>query len=248
MNTANGNSGVYQDAACRTNAAEGLRACAAPKEISFVAFGAAQNDRIAAIHKGGAALAQAFRKDGDLCVPVGALKNIFSVGIQLPLTTFASAEVTKKLGSSQLNQTIWRAGSATFPQFDNVTSPLNRSVPCELATTDDDVIRCAPSGSDSGLSAFADPACRDPVWQTDAPIFSIRAPDPLPIKGAPVDISLPRILRVLSGGMPHTGPIYSKLPTSRCERTGVPTAKLPYRRGMIDLPPKDLIAMPFVIR
>jgi|GEM_PF-6287334 len=248
INTARGDRGLYQDNACSMGAAVSPLTCTPHREIPFVSFHGTQ--KIAAIHRGGAALSQGFRKEGNRCVAVDAPNNIFSVGVQMPLTVFAAAEITEKRGRSQLTQTIWRAGNAVLPRFDSVTSAKNFAFPCALATTDDDVIRCAPPLQVGARPGFADPACRDPVWQTMVPIFSIEARgERVPIEGAPVAISIPRVLRVLSGGAPYMGPVYGKSANSECVLLpSVPNPKQPYRRGMTDIPPKDLIAMPFVVR
>ncbi len=167
--------------------------------------------------------------------------------MRLPLTTFATAEITVE-AKGLLGQTVHKAGAARLPQFDRVTS-MKSGATCHLATTDDDIVRCAPDAWLHNDPEFSEPSCSKAVWRTYWPELSIHAPKEVPVKGAPGALLLPRVLRVLEGGANYLGPVFAKRSDNKCEIVpNVPNSRQPYRIGMTDVSPKTLPAMPFELR
>jgi len=243
---------LYEDAACGQAVAVamvvamgGSECVRPPKEFRFVESRGFHG--IMAIHEIGEPLSRVYELKEGMCVVSDVAANVFSFGPQLPLTRFASAEVTVE-AKGPLGQTVRKAGTARMPEFDYVTS-LKSGATCNLATTDDDVVRCAPEAWLQMVPEFADSACSKPVWYTGWPELSIEAPKRMAVKGAPGALLLPRVVRVLTGGEPYMGPVFSKRSNSTCEIVpNVPNSRQPYRIGMTEVSPRSLTAMPFVLR
>ncbi len=123
---------------------------------------------------------------------------------------------------------------------------------CLLATSDDDVIRCAPPALPR--ADYADPACTEEIWGVGLGYGVVLAPEAVAVKGAPPgSLALPRIERLLVAGQRYDGPVFEKqgqkfTPTACVRRADVPNARQPYFRFGPGTTPTNLIAMPFKLR
>jgi hypothetical protein len=73
---------------------------------------------------------------------------------------------------------------------------------------------------------YADPACTDPIWQSEFESTSVASA----LTEMSGQVFLPTVDRVLVGGAPYEGPVYAQRGAECTRVVGVPNTRQPYRR------------------
>jgi hypothetical protein len=252
--------GMYADARCSQLAAVAEPGCGGRRSaLPFVLFEErSASGVVSAVHRGGGRLPQVFERVGaDECAAGPSDSVAFAVGQALPLDDFKPASllsVPLPSGLIQMRAQVRSsaadtADALTVARFDQLASSALGGYECVLAVTPDGVVRCVPRVQIIG-EQYADARCTQPIWQTWSALISLQT-DAATVQiaaGKAGRIDLPRVDRVLTGGVPHEAAVYARQGAECSVVPGVPNTRQAYRRFSGEANLGDLPALPIVVR
>jgi predicted small lipoprotein YifL len=256
-----GRGGPFADARCSQPAAVSEVACggvgrSALPYVLFEAPGASAV--VGAIHRGGARLAEVFARDETgACAVSEVVVATFAIGQALALDDFlpaALAPITLPNGLVQTRAQVggFAAGTAdtlTVARFDKLATSALGGYECSLAVSADGVVRCVPDAEDNNYPQYGDARCTQQIWQTWSERISIQVGDPVKLAtGTAGPLELPRVDRVLTGGVMHKAPVYARQGADCSVVPGVPNLRQEYRSFSGEARLSDLPALPIVVR
>lgn len=242
-------SDAYADAECSLIAAAPEKFCERRSSLPFV-VSATFGDSINGVHRGGPRLSEAFRRTGSTdCHRAGEKAILFGVGEPVPLADFLPATLSQLTRESGLSQSVAQVNGLTLGLFTQPRATTFGGFDCTLAAGRDGIPRCMPPTGYTQQD-FSEPTCTEPVWQTGWKLVSIGVGGPLQesLRAGLHDVELELVERVLGGGVPYEGKVFSRR-GSTCEvRTDVPTTKQPYMRFSTEVPLDKFTAFSIIER
>jgi hypothetical protein len=240
--------GIYADASCSLPAALEERCSGRQSALPLVLF-ADRNGAgtVTGVHQGGSRLSQIFHQAGTgECTEGDSETAAFAIGEPMELASFVPASLSRVSRPSGLVQTVAEVDDSaddatrriTVADFGQLATGALGGYACTLVATPDGKVRCAPV-IETGGPQYSDPACTQPIWQTDWERFSVGTASS-EIERATPGVFLPRVERVMTGGVPYDGPVYTQLGSDCSLIPGVPNARQPYRRASSEARLQDL--------